>query len=423
MEAADIAVAYPTLQHIYGAMRGINAVGNKANMALLLRQHLAAPVVHALTPPTYILSEMEDLRRLDAVKAGQGLFYFKSYVHAQHMVRITDDPAAVLLEQGTPYIVSQQILGQPLTVHDTKVTLRAYLLLIARQGSFSAYVAKDGPVYYADEPYDETSASSEVVVANKYPLAPGFPPYISGLMDVLGEERWEELWENILRALGTTMHALQGFLERQNADVIAPHASSSPSQGSSGAGAGGGPSHSSSGSSSSTRSIILGVDLLPLQNLTVKLLEINAAPHLGILYDCKDPARKQASVQFAADLLCGGLHLARALHCPSGRRLWMPLTTGLLLNEGSPAAAGREEAPGSSSSSSTSSASQEGRSASGHSSGSNISSSSSSSSSEEAQAGDSIQQQQPLQHHRQQQRTVLMAPAADGEGAPASEDR
>jgi hypothetical protein len=196
-------------------------------------------------------------------------------------------------------------------------------------------------------------------------------------------------------------------------------------------------------SSSRTRSIILGVDLLPLQNLTIKLLEINAAPHLGILYECKDPARKQASVQFAADLLCGGLHLAGALHCPSsGRRLWMPLTTGLLLKEdpAAAAAAAGVDVPGSSESSrssargppaaeaaaaaaaeaaavggpgSKSSSSASGRSASE---GGGNGGSSSSSSAEGVHGQDSLWQQQ------RQQGTVRAAQAADGGMVPAVED-
>lgn len=228
-------------------------------------------------PPTFLLEDKEDINRFiqhyernKKVRSDQ-IYVLKNYEQRQEGIKLTRDKDEIINGLGDGWYLVQDYLYDPLLIDKRKVNLRYYLLVTCYQGITSAYIHKDGFVYYTPEYYDDKDMSFNKHITTGYidrKVYEKNPLTLEDFRNYLGKSN-ENIWNNNVNNL---MFQIMKALNKKicNNPKLNNH----------------------------FRFQLFGCDLAPSSNLDAKLIEINKGPDL----DAKDERDEQVKIKVQEDI-------------------------------------------------------------------------------------------------------------------------
>jgi hypothetical protein len=121
-----------------------------------------------IMPVTYVLTSPEDVVMFESEYDPNKIYIMKKNIQRQEGLKITRDIDQIRKGSKEGYVVVQELLQNPYTISDRKINLRCYLLLVCQNNDISAYVHKDGFMYYTKVPFVKNSVHSDPNITTGY---------------------------------------------------------------------------------------------------------------------------------------------------------------------------------------------------------------------------------------------------------------
>lgn len=121
-----------------------------------------------LMPLTYILSVPHDLATLEAEHDPNKIYILKKNVQRQEGLRITRDLDRIKKSVSEGFVIAQELLQTPYTIDGRKINMRFYLLLVCQNNEISAYVHREGFMYYTKLPFIKNSTQKDPNITTGY---------------------------------------------------------------------------------------------------------------------------------------------------------------------------------------------------------------------------------------------------------------
>ena len=242
---------YDKCKYIYG-LRCINLFACKRSLYLTLKQDFPS-----IIPKTWALHstlDMRDLTNQFEISSGKPIkaLILKSNVQRQKGIKFVKDIRDIY-DRKSKYVVCQEILENPLLIHERKIDLRIYVLIVCYTNSFKFYIYKDGFIYYTKEKHTPHNVQFENTISSGYrdrSVYKDNPLTLDDLYKHLGKHASDTLKINIVKCFTGVKHSYTKTIKRYDiGDGV-------------------------------NRFVILGADVCPNDTHDVKLLEINKGPDL-----------------------------------------------------------------------------------------------------------------------------------------------
>lgn len=125
-------------------------------------------VASQLMPRTYILNKEADMTRFKKEYNNNNIYILKKNIQRQKGLQITKNKNEILEAKEKGYVIVQEILQHPYCVDGRKINMRFYLLLVCQKNEISAYVHKEGFMYYTRVKYKEGNMDKENIITTGY---------------------------------------------------------------------------------------------------------------------------------------------------------------------------------------------------------------------------------------------------------------
>ena len=109
-----------------------------------------------LSPMTYILYEINDIKRLKHDYKQNKLYILKKNIQRQEGLKICNELDDILKHKNE-YIIAQELLQDPYLINGRKINLRIYVLVVCNKDNYNVYIYNDGFMYYTKELFEVNS--------------------------------------------------------------------------------------------------------------------------------------------------------------------------------------------------------------------------------------------------------------------------
>lgn len=257
-------------------MDGCDIIGSKIALWNVLRKTYGLHEATKYMPRTYLYSNNADMLELydkmnEQYYNNKQMYILKNYEQRQEGLKIVNTWDEINDNNNKKqYYLIQQYLYNPLLIAKRKTNMRIYLLIVCNS-IFNGYIYNDGFMYYTPNEYDEHSIDFDKHITTGYidrQIYIDNPLTINDLRNYLGEDKSIILDTNIAQLMFKVCYALSSNVCN---NIIGTN---------------------------SVRFQIYGVDIAPLNDLSVQLMEINKGPDLGF----KDERDKKVKRNMQIDI-------------------------------------------------------------------------------------------------------------------------
>lgn len=243
-------------KYIY-VMDGCDIIGSKIDLWKVLRSHFGLVLAEIYMPMTYLYENEDDMIRLKNKLYNSDkhhMFILKNYNQRQEGLKIVSTWDEINdVSNKKKYYLIQEYLYDPFIISKRKINIRIYYLVVCRYGHVEGYIYYNGFMYYTPEYYDPESLDFNKHITTGYIDRQVYvenPLTFEDLRKYLGIEKTAILDKNINKAMHNITEALtEHVCTNKNNNKI--------------------------------KFQVYGVDIAPLSNLSVKLMEINKGPDLN----------------------------------------------------------------------------------------------------------------------------------------------
>jgi len=149
------------------------------------------------------------------------------------------------------YVVCQELLQNPYLIHNRKINIRIYLLIVIDYNKTSFYMYNDGFIYYSKKDFIKESFDLDVNITSAISDAFMSSPYtFQDLLETLSTEKSTLLFNNIKELMNKICIPYAKMFEEENKNI------------------------------EGIKCNILGCDVAPDNELNVKIMEVNESPRL-----------------------------------------------------------------------------------------------------------------------------------------------
>jgi hypothetical protein len=146
----------------------------------LLWKHLVAHYginkAMSIMPMSYILYHQNDVNRFSQEHDTNKIYIMKKNIQRQEGLKITNSKSEILEGYNNGYVIAQELLQDPYTITDNlkgktnnrKINMRFYALVICQENDITAYVHKNGFMYYTKESFEKGSLRDEPNITTGY---------------------------------------------------------------------------------------------------------------------------------------------------------------------------------------------------------------------------------------------------------------
>lgn len=131
-----------------------NEISSKSHMWENFANTYGREKAQEMTPLTYILYDPNDLKLLEKEYDPSKIYIMKKNIQRQEGLKITNDLDTMLKGFENQYVVAQLLLQDPYLIHDRKINMRFYTLIVCQNNNISAYIHNDGFMYYTRVPFE-----------------------------------------------------------------------------------------------------------------------------------------------------------------------------------------------------------------------------------------------------------------------------
>lgn len=255
---ANKLIASNPAKYIY-VMDGCDIIGSKIDLWKVLRSYYGLPLAELYMPRTYLYADAEDMKNLknkimNSHKNKKRMYILKNYNQRQEGIKIVTswDEINSDINKKEFYLI-QEYLYDPLLISKRKVNIRIYYLVICRNNAIEGYIYYNGFMYYTPQYYDPESIDFDKNITTGYidrQVYVDNPLTMEDLRKYLGTQKASLLDHNIRKAMKNVTMALLGNVCKNNKN-------------------------------NKIKFQVYGVDIAPLSDLSVKLMEINKGPDLN----------------------------------------------------------------------------------------------------------------------------------------------
>jgi hypothetical protein len=243
-------------KYIY-VMNGCDIVGSKIDLWKALRDYYGLIIAESYMPRTYLYSNKDDMFELERslrLADKKKMLILKNYNQRQEGLKIVSSWDEINDETNKKeFYLIQEYLYNPLIISKRKTNIRVYYLIVCRHGNVEGYIYYNGFMYYTPKFYDPDDYEFDKHITTGYidrHVYEENPLTIEDLRKYLGENKAAILDRNIKKIMRDVTIALS-------------HKVCSITNG------------------QKVNFQVYGVDVAPVADLSVKLMEINKGPDLG----------------------------------------------------------------------------------------------------------------------------------------------
>lgn len=135
-----------------------NSIASKSDLWANLVKKYGRNKAETLSPLTYVLYDNNDMELFNKEYMPGNLYIIKKNIQRQEGLKITQDKTEILNANKDGYVVCQELLQNPYLIHDRKINLRFYVLLVCQNNEIALYVHHNGFMYYTKMPFEKGSS-------------------------------------------------------------------------------------------------------------------------------------------------------------------------------------------------------------------------------------------------------------------------
>lgn len=122
----------------------------------------------SLMPTTYVLSDIRDMSYFNSEYKSGKIYILKKNIQRQKGLKITKNKQDILNGYEDGFIVAQELLQNPYLINGRKINMRFYILFVCHKNEISAYVHRDGFIYYTRAPFKKGSTEDDPNITTGY---------------------------------------------------------------------------------------------------------------------------------------------------------------------------------------------------------------------------------------------------------------
>jgi hypothetical protein len=143
-------------------------ISNKMSLWVNLRDRFGLNRASQMMPMTYVLYQDSDLERFKKDYRKDDVYIMKNNVQRQHGLKVTRDLKAILKGKQQGYIIVQKMLQDPYLIENRKINIRIYMLVVCQRDKLSAYMHRDGFMYYTKKSFEKNSVDPDKIITTGY---------------------------------------------------------------------------------------------------------------------------------------------------------------------------------------------------------------------------------------------------------------
>lgn len=121
-----------------------------------------------IMPQTYVLYDPNERLRFEREYTPGKLYIMKKNIQRQKGLKICGDKMTIMKGHEEGYVVVQELLMDPYLIDGRKINMRFYLLIVCKDGEVSAFVHKEGFMYYTKIPFKANSIEEDHNITTGY---------------------------------------------------------------------------------------------------------------------------------------------------------------------------------------------------------------------------------------------------------------
>jgi Tubulin-tyrosine ligase family len=121
-----------------------------------------------MSPVSYVLYNPQDMKLFETEYDTHKLYILKKNIQRQEGLKITNNKEEIKNANKHGYVVVQELLQDPYIVNGRKINMRFYVLVVCQNNEVSAYVHKEGFMYYTKMPYCKQSLEDAPNITTGY---------------------------------------------------------------------------------------------------------------------------------------------------------------------------------------------------------------------------------------------------------------
>lgn len=238
---------HKNIKYVY-AFRGVDDIANKR----VFTRTLGTNGLTQYIPKTWAISDVEQIKKF-LNKSKHNSIILKNNAQQQRGIHITNTWNDTYQND---YLIAQELLQNPLLVAGHKINIRIYLMIFIHNKQLNAFYYNDGFIYYAPEKWQTNTTDSKINITTGLgdrKLYETNPLTYQDLKNVLKEDEFETLNQNLNVMMKKIIQIYKNQLIKLNSASTNKHI---------------------------VYAHILGCDIAPEADLTVKIMEINKGPDL-----------------------------------------------------------------------------------------------------------------------------------------------
>jgi hypothetical protein len=258
---------------------GCDMIASKMALWALIKEYHGKDATKYM-PATYLLEEAKDLNEFPSHyknnknKRPDQMYVLKNYEQRQEGIKLTRNLDDVMNGLKDGWFLAQDYLYDPYLISNHKINFRYYMLIVCANNNISAYIHKDGFLYYTPKHYDENDMDFNKHITTGYidrKIYEENPLTLQDFRDYLEKKQkgsskyWDKQVENMFH---NVMKAIKPKICNNK------------------------------GLNNNVRFQIFGCDVAPSSNLEARLMEINKGPDL----DAKDERDKNVKLTMQRDI-------------------------------------------------------------------------------------------------------------------------
>lgn len=134
-------------------------IASKSNLWKNLVKKYGRDRAQMMAPLSYVLYDKQDKELFSKEFSPDKLYIMKKNIQRQEGLKLSNDKNEILNGYKNDYVVAQELLQDPYLIRGRKTNMRFYVLLVCQNNELSAYVHKEGFMYYTKMPFVKNSLS------------------------------------------------------------------------------------------------------------------------------------------------------------------------------------------------------------------------------------------------------------------------
>lgn len=239
---------------IYG-FKGVDSIASKTLLDRYAKKYLDLDSYSKMIPKSFHYSNKDDLQLFQQMFDEKKVYVMKKNIQEKKGIKLSNNKADILESHKDGYIIIQEMIRNPLLYNDRKINIRMYICITIKNNIINFNIYKDGLIFYTDDEFKyNTNWTNQITNSNIDPLIyDNNPLLLSDLYSKLDDDIMLNMKRSNIQIFKNLKKMYMTNLKSKNLNL----------------------------KKNCTYFLLLGCDIIPLDNGETCLLEINKGPKLN----------------------------------------------------------------------------------------------------------------------------------------------